>query len=373
MTLGVLGCLRELPDSFPVETPENSGNMIHGNAPFEMFSDAVHSSDKTAIRAAGSRTFVEFVNRNCSHLVLTMANTLKLNADNGSQFARLQSFLEKIEKPVVVFGLGVQAHSDDITGSTLPPEAVALMRHLSTRSPLLGVRGQMTQRVLKDICGVGNSFVTGCPSLFSRPRHLASVRANLENPIGRPSYNGTKYHLAPERKMLHSAIRADHFLVEPVNKFNHQYHVDVSGGQSDAAIPYFLKSYESTHAASERPTEMAAYFRSNYRLFRDVKSWYKFNKESVSYSYGTRFHANMASILSGKPALWVTHDARTRELVDFFHLPSLPEEACADMEPAEIIRSIDYDDFLDNIEGLFANFNSYLGANGMPEIDTIKI
>lgn len=38
--IGVIGCLPELPLEFPVEKPENSGNMIHAQAPLRMFDNA---------------------------------------------------------------------------------------------------------------------------------------------------------------------------------------------------------------------------------------------------------------------------------------------------------------------------------------------
>ncbi|WP_259285470.1 hypothetical protein [Escherichia coli] len=35
--IGVIGCLPELPVDFPLLMPENSGNMIHAEAPLRMF------------------------------------------------------------------------------------------------------------------------------------------------------------------------------------------------------------------------------------------------------------------------------------------------------------------------------------------------
>jgi hypothetical protein len=35
--IGVTGILNSLPASFPLMSYENSGNMVHGNAPFRLF------------------------------------------------------------------------------------------------------------------------------------------------------------------------------------------------------------------------------------------------------------------------------------------------------------------------------------------------
>lgn len=49
-----------------------------------------------------------------------------------------------------------------------------------------------------------------------------------------------------------------------------------------------------------------------------------YSQENISFAFGTRFHGNMVAMHNGIPALWVTHDSRTKELTDFLHLPSIP-------------------------------------------------
>jgi len=366
MTIAVTGCHRELPSTFPLETPENSGNMIHGNAPFEMFDDCFSRHDGRW-RITGAKTFQEFVNRHCSHLIVTLANTFRLNTDDGTRFRRLHNSLLAIEKPIVVFGMGVQSISDDLTAATLPAEAVDLMKFLGERCALVGVRGEMTRQAFKHFAGVENTFVTGCPSLFSRPRQVAEVTRTLNGgTTGQPAYCGTQLRRAEENRMLRRAIRAGAFLVEPVNKHNHRFYVDVTQNRSEPRVPYFLADYESTD-------ELRAYFASRYRLFRQVEPWYDFTRESVAFTYGTRFHVNMASVLAGKPALWVTHDARTRELAEFLHLPSIPMADAAELEPYDVREYLDYDEFFAHIGGLFDNFNEYLAINGLPEIERIAL
>ena len=45
MPIAVTGCATSLPSEFPMEFPENAGNMVHANAPFEMFPNCIHSND----------------------------------------------------------------------------------------------------------------------------------------------------------------------------------------------------------------------------------------------------------------------------------------------------------------------------------------
>ncbi|HFM2961695.1 TPA: polysaccharide pyruvyl transferase family protein, partial [Escherichia coli] len=95
-------------------------------------------------------------------------------------------------------------------------------------------------------------------------------------------------------------------------------------------------------------------------------------RECVDYTFGTRFHVNMASVLSGVPALWLTHDARTQELTEFFNLPSIDLDVINSMSLSQIKSYINYDRFFKNINQLFNNFNEYLEVNGLPKIKTFE-
>ena len=365
-----------MPESFPLHHAENSGNMIHGNAPFEMFDDAIHSSNRAAILTRGHKSFTDFANAEASHVILTLANSLRSNDDDGTRYARLAAQISEIKVPVVVFGLGIQAESDDINTITLHPEARELMKRLADKAELLGVRGKLSARVLEKECGVTNTRTTGCPSLLSRPHALVALRDTIQAGThlkGRPSFNGTKLHQDSEKQALHRALQADHFIVEPVNKFNHAYFLATSRGERTDP-PYFLREYIGSAGGEagsrESQDELAQRFRSNYRLFRSPESWYQFNSEAVSYGYGTRFHGNMATILSGRPALWITHDARTRELVEFARLPHVSQEEFDEMGWEGVPEKLNYEPFFDRITALYNNFNSYLSMNGIKPVRT---
>lgn len=368
-SIGVMGCLPSLPLSFPLDTPENSGNMIHANAPLNMFPNSFHSKDRR-IAASEDKSFRPFVNNSCSHLIVTMANTLVLGRTDGTNYSRFQRALEQYDKPIVVFGLGVQANGYDLENAFLPKEAIELIKFLSHKTELLGVRGEYTKKVIEKLCGVKNAFVTGCPSLFSRPEMLVKLRENLrDRGQGRLAVNVTNLQRPDERHILKTAIDNNYYLIEPVSRISHQAHVDALSLKAEYTVPVGIRRlYESFSDQSEISLKVRRYFQTYYRLFRNVDAWYEFNDEYVSHTYGTRFHVNMASILSGIPALWITHDARTRELTDFLHLPNVPLTDIPKMTEVEIIESMNYDNFFDNLSNLFGNFNAYLETNGLPKI-----
>lgn len=241
LKVAVAGCLTSMPGQFPLEMAENAGNMIHGRAPFEMFPDAI-GIRKHQGRGLDPGSFRKYVNEESSHLIMTIANFLKVDVDDGSRFERFQKYLESFDSELVIFGLGIQAPTADLSNHTLPREAISLMRYLGERCKTVGVRGPLTAEAFKTFADVENTFVTGCPSFFSRRSAFRTLRRNLrQRKLGLRAYSGTQYHREEERQMLATAIRHGAFLVEPVNKFNHQFFLDSLTRRKPEAAPWFYK------------------------------------------------------------------------------------------------------------------------------------
>ncbi len=369
-TVGVMGGKWHMPLSYPGEIEGNAGDMIHTMAPLEILSGSVYSSDPM-FKLSGARTFRQFVNDRGTHLVIVLANILRNGREDGASYARLQNALEKYNKPIVVFGLGMQSATTNIEDVWLPREAVELMQFLSSRAPLLGVRGEFTKRVLVELCGVKNAFVTGCPSLYSRPTAIRDLwemhkegGTRFDRLRGVASANVTNLARESERRILASAIRSNHYLVEPVSRVGYEYHVALQRGE-DAELPYYFKAMlkDRSYGLSRKSVEY--YYRSNYRYFRHTAPWLEFNSEFCSWSYGSRFHVNMATLLSGRPALWLTHDARTVELTSFMGLPNYDLESASELSESELYREMNLDLLFDKIPWLFQNFSTYLSENGL--------
>lgn len=51
--VAVTGCRPQLPVEFPINMPENAGNMIHAQAPLRMFSGAMYSGDPKSLGVTG--------------------------------------------------------------------------------------------------------------------------------------------------------------------------------------------------------------------------------------------------------------------------------------------------------------------------------
>ncbi len=366
--IGVIGCLPELPVEFPVIMPENSGNMIHAQAPLRMFSNSVYSKDGR-FKWNGAENFKAFVNQECSHLIVTLANTLSLDKPDEDRYRRFRVSLEQYDVPIIVFGFGIQKKDLDLNNAKLGPEAIKLVEFLSERASLLGVRGEFTKKVIENSTSVKNVFVTGCPSFFSRPEAFSELHGCIKNLKGRPSLNLTNMARDSERKLLAYGLLNEHFYIEPVSRITHEYVQRIAAGE-ETSVPYYWNGIiKNGYIGEKKYSDIATYYQKYYRLFRQVEPWLQFNSEFVSFTYGTRFHVNMAALLSGKPALWVVHDARTKELTDFYGLPAVDLDFLAEnINSIELDSLLDYGNLFNRLPWFFKNFNEYLLTNGLPRI-----
>ena len=74
----------------------------------------------------------------------------------------------------------------------------------------------------------------------------------------------------------------------------------------------------------------------------------------------------MATLLAGKPALWVTHDSRTRELVDFLNLPSVSLAELEGQTLKDLPNLAAYDSMFERLEDRFDNWANYMEAHDLP-------
>ena len=102
-------------------------------------------------------------------VVLICANMLRPNVYKEWKFKLTPEFIKKMNKQLVVLGVGAQATFDEMKPKeyvkNLEPELIKYMRVLSDYSESIGVRGEFTADVLKEL-GIKNVSVVGCPTWF---------------------------------------------------------------------------------------------------------------------------------------------------------------------------------------------------------------
>ena len=87
------------------------------------------------------------------------------------------------------------------------------------------------------------------------------------------------------------------------------------------------------------------WFERHTHLFFDLESWVRHDRR-YDFSFGMRFHGNVAAILAGVQSLFLTFDSRTKEMTDYFSLPSISAESFSmDAPLIEHAQQTDYAPF----------------------------
>lgn len=110
-------------------------------------------------------------------------------------------------------------------------------------------------------------------------------------------------------------------------------------------------------------------------LIADFYCWQDYLIQgNFSFSLGQRIHGNIMSLLAGIPCYVLWHDTRTKEMVDYFHLPGKMYRKNEKIDPYELFCEVDYDEFNKNYTELFGIFENHLKKYGLikNEIDIQK-
>lgn len=357
-----------MPEGFPIDTAQNSGNMVHAQAPHKLFPNAV--GPDFGFKQEGYSSFTDFVNTACDAVLVPFANTIRNDEARDERILGLVKSLEKYSVPIIPMGLGAQASSLDIETFELGPGMQALIRFLNERSPAISVRGNFTYEVFKKYGSVDNVFVTGCPSFFSHPEAFQRLYARLQegSDFERVAFSGSLHHQPLPKQQLYRAIEQDLYLIEPVNKHLHKFYLDCIDDVEDVEPAYFLKGLlKDPKWNTER---LKRFMIRRYQLFRDLDSWLEFNRESIDGTVGTRFHVNMASLLSGVPAVWIAHDSRTYELCKQLSLPYVSAEDSLNVPYRELLERADYQPMFQALSENYSQFNKFLEAADLPQVDS---
>ncbi|MGP9734866.1 polysaccharide pyruvyl transferase family protein, partial [Brachybacterium sp. AOP42-C2-15] len=225
------GVARDLLDVPP--TPEgfdllassydNAGNTIHAESPFSLWDDGAGAVlDGRRLRHRTGMTFgdtVTFANEYADKFLLSAANFIQFDGFSEARraaYRRLGDDLSRLEIPLVVLGLGVQAPQRwNPLEHQLPAEAVQLLKVIGEKSKVVSVRGEFSASILRDYAGVRNVMVTGCPSFFQRPQAFGELRQFLRGDRrGATSFSITNLSKPAELDLLRRAVRERQLFVD---------------------------------------------------------------------------------------------------------------------------------------------------------------
>lgn len=254
--------------------------------------------------------------------------------------------LKRIEitkgKPLVPFSIGLQADTFK-PDFKIRPEMVAVLKELESRCKL-PVRGAYTAEILENH-GVKNIQVVGCPSVYQIPLYQTSLDFLTTRKIGAPS-NAAANFRSFTGKLSGADLGFIRHIIRNCSGFIEQTLIPISEtGLSDSEIIRWFELY--------------------YHIFFDLESWIRHNRR-YDFSYGLRFHGNVAAILAGAPALFIAIDSRTREMTDHFRLPSLKlADFREELTLGNLYAEADYREFSAGYGKRLRSFQELAAENGL--------
>jgi polysaccharide pyruvyl transferase len=341
-------------------TGSNTGNLLIGGAIKRHLKAQLSHGDL-------SKDWDE-IKRNFDCVVIGASNFL----GHGFDFDHYARFLETVDLPCVIIGLGAQAPRYGCR-IDIPEGTQRMVRAISKRCASIGVRGYFTASILIEM-GIKNVRVIGCPSMFwaCRPTlsftqpdagngltialngsanvvihssDVASAR-KLEASLARLALEkGCRYILQNEREMMEIATgRGPRYQEETIRVLMRQY-----------GVPHMWPEV-FVNAVKEHMT-----------CYSRVETWYEAMKR-FHFVIGSRFHGCLIALLAGIPARMFIHDARTREMSELMGLPSLDIADFKTLDVRELYDSFDPTPVQSAYRYLYQNYIDFLDENRVEHV-----
>ncbi len=238
-----------------------------------------------------------------------MANFFSIQYCRNTE--RLEKAFSKIKIPVFIIACGVQAesydHLDELI-SRIGDEAKRFIDAIYHTGGEFALRGNFTKEFF-DLLGYHSAVVTGCPSLYQMGPDIKILKST-ETEI-RPLINGRIQNFEEILKEIPGSIfmAQDSFL----DCLYDPDYFSSSSLKKDIAFSYYHSVFQADLLGQGR-----------VKLIPDANEWLHFIKDSgCNYSFGTKIHGSIMPILARIPSTVVEIDSRTREMAEFFHIPSV--------------------------------------------------
>jgi hypothetical protein len=273
--------------------------------------------------------------------------------------SRWADLIERLRIPVVVPGIGAQLGLDAGFDFLRPMDATVkrFVAAVLDRAPSIGVRGEVTASYLRHL-GFDAVEVVGCPSMFLFGPELRVEKGvpalEHDSPI---AINGAPYRPAMGKILAANAARYPNLVY--VAQDIATVRMLVSG-----RVPDGLEASAGFPDGPGHPLVREG----RVRAFTHPWPWMDFLR-GRDFTFGSRIHGNLVSLIAGTPAYVLAHDLRTLELARYFGVPhrQLPEVA-TDVDPAELYASADYGPLLAGHAARWATFRGFLNRHGLSTV-----
>lgn len=284
---------------------------------------------------------------------------------DGYPYELVTQFIEKLKIPFFSLAESIQSGSYDYETNLhkrLSPKVVRYMNAVADKSPVVGTRGFYSAEVLQRL-GIKNAIPVGCASLYLNGQ---SLKPSLLSVPTQPTATRVATCYSNYQGNSHSRIE-DVLRLADLSDF---HYVEQSFGFVSEALYYPGKiSATSIHAAKRvyraLPHLLSLLNKGRVHYFSNYKLWKDF-LGSMEFAFGARMHGLTPAIHAGVPATFVAHDARVREMCEFFSLPFVAEHEMPDeLDLKFFLDSCDYAPAFRRYPEAYRQFVDVLKCNGL--------
>jgi len=342
---------------------ENSGNMLFPYSIMRILMRKDTEITSVSINQFFSSRQIALWNEEYDFFVIPLANAFR---DSFlMQLKYLTALIKKLTIPCIVIGVGIQADLSGIreTSQDFDRTVCAFVKAVLKKSAILGVRGEFTAQYLKSLGFTDEKDYTviGCPSMYLHGAHLPYKTPKMLDERSNISIN-CKIKISPK---LHQ------FIFSSAKKFkNYTY---VPQGIDDllllfAGVSIDRNKFPKIHKGYPWQLHSRICASGHETGFTDVRSWLTF-LESIDFSYGTRIHGNIASVLAGTPSFIFAPDGRILELARYHNIQHMAaSDIKEDTDIFKVYENADFSSVLQGHEQRFTHYLNFLERNGLTHI-----
>lgn len=306
---------------------------------------------------------IEYINDRFDLIIWPLANCFSASKAVLGYIAAYTERIRQYHIPVLALGAGVQAGSYDAPNEladAIKSEATMFISSVHNTGGVFGLRGYFTKEFFEQL-GFYDDIVIGCPSMYQMGRNLQIHKSKIEEI--RPVFNGNADSLRQfEKSSLFEKFPSSVF-IDQGDYIELLYNPAYQKKVTFFDLAKMVKDYTGT--------EIKVLSQNRIVCLYDLPILSQFLLDKgVNFSFGQRIHGNILCTLLGIPSVVAYCDSRTKELAEFFDIPTYKVEKDDIIDISYIYENASWDRFNRSFSEKYDRFNHLLKAYGIPSIES---
>jgi len=241
---------------------------------------------------------IDRINAEYEYVLINMQDQLRPEisyyTNTDARFKRINSFLEKVNIPILCFGVGT-----NFINCEAPPLAKQLhqsqidyIKMLSDKGPGFSVRGEATAALMNEL-GIPNYSLTGCPTFLLNQK-------NIEKP-------------KQIKKIVFCGGTAIDHDIKALNQKGVEVYFSCQDEREMVELSNSLR-IPTSFGGSPKIQGMHVVYLTD---FDEINEFYK----DIDFTIGNRIHGCVMSLNAGTPAVNCNGDLRAKEMCRLWQMP----------------------------------------------------